>query len=121
MECLPHPIKKAQPTARTLGDSTADNPPDAISGPITSNHPPKDFPEDRYIPTVIGGKFWHGHEINPAGKQQLLELLHHHKAPCLQTLRGYNIEYILPNLTLKTSRSTLGFDHCLNSLWHALN
>ena len=51
MERLPPTIKNAQPPERTLGNSTADNPPDAVFGPITSNHPPKDFPEDRYIPT----------------------------------------------------------------------
>jgi len=70
---------------------------------------------------MIGGKFWHDHEINPAQQPQFLELLHHREASHLQTLQGHNIKYILSNLILKISGSTLCFDHCLNSLWHALN
>jgi len=70
---------------------------------------------------MISGKFWHDHAVNSAQQPQFLELLYHGKGSCLQTLQGYNIMYIISILTLKTSGSTLCLDHCLNSLWHALN
>jgi hypothetical protein len=60
-------------------------------------------------------------EIHPGSLPQRLELFHHHTVPGIKTLRGYNIEYILPNLTLKSSGSTSCFDHRLNSLCHALH
>ena len=49
---------------------------------------------------VISQKLWHDHS---AQQQQLLELLHHSKASRLRTLRGYNVEYSGPTLSLKTN------------------
>ena len=66
---------------------------------------------------MIAGKFWSYHEIDTTVQSQLLKLLHHHKVSGIEILWECNIKYILPNLTLKPSGSTL----CLNSLWHALH
>ena len=70
---------------------------------------------------MIGRNFRSRHEINPDGQQQRFELLHHHMAWCSKILVECSREYILPNLSLKSSISSFCLDHRLNSLWHALN
>jgi hypothetical protein len=70
---------------------------------------------------MIGGKYPKDHEIDLRRQPRLLELLPHHKVPGIEILRGYNIDYILPNLTPKMSGSPSCSNHCLNLLWHALH
>ena len=52
---------------------------------------------------------------------QPYEVLHHYRAPDIKTLWRYKIKWSKLNLTLKSGGSSFCFNHCLNSLWHAVN